>query len=225
MTYEWTRDILLLAINVLDASTSCPQGRDHCGQRLLSESLIFIPPLPLPRLKRCCSLSAPRSFPLFRMCDPRWIYGLPIDNKALNEYAIKNAPDCVREGDISTIAIVVIEKFERHFGHIFVTEVAIDVFDEKFEPKLVLIIHQEHPGSTKLRLEDENYIREVLGIREHGKWYRYFGAFHRDDLEDYKKHAAGLGPNPSRADSAGELPIGGSREVVHLLKSLAAASI
>jgi len=78
-------------------------------------------------------------------------------------------------------------------------ELAIDIFDNdpetKFKPKLVLVLHEEYPGSTKIRLEDEDFLRNELGITEKGKWYRHFGAFDLEDMEHYKAHIPG--PNPS----------------------------
>ncbi|KLO10653.1 hypothetical protein SCHPADRAFT_942670 [Schizopora paradoxa] len=74
-----------------------------------------------------------------------------------------------------------------------------DVFDDDLKPTLVLILHQEDYEYSKLKLEDENLLREELGIKEKGKWYRYVGAFGIEYLDVYKKRALTFGSIPSRA--------------------------
>jgi len=130
----------------------------------------------------------------YSRCDPRWIYGLPITLDSLIHYAREKAPECFYEGHRSHTSILVIEKFERHFGQIINTDVAIDIFDPDFDfdTKLVLILQEEHPRSTKLTLEDEDYLRKELGIKEKGKWYRYFGSFVLEHLEDTRRRFPAL---------------------------------
>ncbi len=157
------------------------------------------------------------------MCDPRWVYGLPIALDSLIKYAKDKAPECFYEGHRSHTSILVIEKFERHFGQIINTDMAIDIFDPEFDPKLVLILHEEHPHLTKLTLEDEDYLRNELNIKEKGKWYRYVGSFFLEHLEEYKKTIPG--PIPSRARPADVGSTGCSGDVIRLSDSVAAVSI
>ncbi|KLO10650.1 hypothetical protein SCHPADRAFT_999415, partial [Schizopora paradoxa] len=132
------------------------------------------------------------------MRDPRWIYGLPLDLESLYERAKQKVPDSVCEGQLSATAISFIEEYEEPLDTILYVEMGYDVFDDDLKPTLVLILHREHYKYSKLKLEDENFLREELGIKEKGKWFRYVGAFGIEYLDDYKKRALTFGSIPSR---------------------------
>ncbi len=124
--------------------------------------------------------------------------------ESLNEYAHTKAPECVCSDKTGTY-ILVVEQCERILHKNLTAEVAIDVFDSELKPMLVLVLHEEYLGSTKITLEDEDFLRRELHIEEKGKWYRYFGAFHTSQLENYKKRVSELGSYPSRATNTGKL--------------------
>ena len=138
------------------------------------------------------------------MCDPRWCYGLPISLDLLYNFAVEKAPDCLDDDDESSSAIQVVEKFQRMIKQPLDLEICYDVFDENLKSTLILVFHQNYFGFSKIRLEDEVLLRETLGVKEKGKWYRYIGAFSLKRLEDYKKRAIELGPIPSRNSVAGK---------------------
>ncbi|KLO10649.1 hypothetical protein SCHPADRAFT_906683 [Schizopora paradoxa] len=106
------------------------------------------------------------------MCDPTWIYGLPLDLGSIFEYAREKAPECFIEGRRSTTAVQVVEKYQRILHTPMTMEMGYDVFDEALEPVLVLVLHEEDFDYSELKLEDENLLRKELAIEEKGKWYR-----------------------------------------------------
>ena len=128
------------------------------------------------------------------------MYGLPLDLGALYEFARVKAPECLYESRRTTTSINVIEKYQCILGCMLCTEVGYDVFDEDLKPIIVLVLHEESFKYSKLKLEDEEFLRKELGIKEKGKWYRYIGAFASEELENYKKRAVELGSIPSRND-------------------------
>ncbi|KLO10656.1 hypothetical protein SCHPADRAFT_930406 [Schizopora paradoxa] len=136
------------------------------------------------------------------MSDPKWVYGLPIDLDSLNELAAQKAPECVCEDDLTMTSIFFIERYERLIEQPLSAEMCFDVFDDNLEPILVLVLHEEHFGYSGITLEDEDFLRKELKIKEKGKWYRYLGAFSEKQLDYYKKRVIELGTIPSRNSAA-----------------------
>lgn len=136
------------------------------------------------------------------MRGPKWIYGLPIEIDPLYELAAKRAKRPIPERNRTSAIIELIEEYGRMFRQPLGAEMGYDVFEKDLQPTLVLVLHNENFTYKKYRLEDENFLREELGIKEKGKWYRYVGAFNFERLEYYKKRALELGPIPSRASEA-----------------------
>ncbi|KLO10652.1 hypothetical protein SCHPADRAFT_999416 [Schizopora paradoxa] len=135
------------------------------------------------------------------MCEPRWVYGLPIDIDRLYEFAIEKAPECVYEDEHSMTAIEVMEKYGYMLDEPLGMQVGFNVFDEKLEENLVLVLHNDTFEFSKLCLEDENFLRKELGIKEKGKWYRCYSSFSEDMVDYYKERVRELGTIPSRTST------------------------
>ncbi|KLO10655.1 hypothetical protein SCHPADRAFT_906689 [Schizopora paradoxa] len=159
------------------------------------------------------------------MCEPRWVYGLPIDVKRLYEFAIEKAPECVYEDERSTTAIEVIDKYGYMLDEPLGAEVGYDVFDDKLEETLVLVLHSDSFKFNKLCLEDENFLRKELGIKEKGRWYRCFGSFSEDMIDYYKERVNELGTIPSRDDATGIKPSDSPKDVKQLTKAVATVTV
>ncbi|KLO20717.1 hypothetical protein SCHPADRAFT_897974 [Schizopora paradoxa] len=159
------------------------------------------------------------------MCDPRWIYGLPLDLGSIFEYAREKAPECFIETRRSTTAVQVVGKYQRILHSPITMEMGYDVFDDNLEPVLVLVLHEEDFDYSELRLEDENFLRKELGIEEKAKWYRYVGAFSMEELGNYKKRVPELGSIPSREEAARNLPDDCSANVTQLTNAVATVAV
>lgn len=139
------------------------------------------------------------------MREPRWFYGLPINVGRLYDLAKEIAPECFYEDEKTTTVVELVEKYGYMLDQALGLEVGIDVLDDNLEEPLVLVLHNESFRFNKLRLEDEDFLRKELGIKEKGRWYRYNGAFNFDMLDYYKERVKELGTIPSRTsdDSSG----------------------
>lgn len=97
-----------------------------------------------------------------------WFYGLPLSDETINSY-VQRKQLTVFDECHAFITVVEEAGFELEMYDIL-PRVGVDLVDHKMHH--IIVIHINEPNETEYTSKDEDRLRELLGIREKGRWYR-----------------------------------------------------
>lgn len=110
-----------------------------------------------------------------------WFYGLPLSDEVINNY-IKRKQLTVYDECHAFITTVEEAGFELEMYDIL-PRVGVDLNDHEMHH--IIVLHINEPKETEYTSKDEDRLRQLLGIKEKGRWYRSIDHCNFDLIDKY----------------------------------------